>query len=97
MDEATSSIDYSTDMKIQQVIRDLKCTIITIAHRLQTIIDYDKVLVLDQGEVVEFGHPHTLLTSDGVFERMCEATGEFTELKMRAKKAFDTKRLADNE
>ena len=56
MDEATASIDYNTDSKIQETIRELKSTIITIAHRLQTIVDYDKVLVLDKGRVVEYGH-----------------------------------------
>ncbi|POS85266.1 hypothetical protein EPUL_004100, partial [Erysiphe pulchra] len=61
MDEATASIDYSTDSKIQKTIRELKSTTITIAHRLQTIVDYDKVLVLDHGRVVEFGHPWVLL------------------------------------
>lgn len=61
MDEATASIDYATDSRIQGAIRELDGTTITIAHRLQTIIDYDKVLVLDKGEVVEFGHPWELL------------------------------------
>lgn len=63
MDEATASIDYATDAKIQETIREIKNTTITIAHRLQTIIDYDKVLVLDQGKVVEFGTPWELLQS----------------------------------
>lgn len=61
MDEATASIDYATDAKIQETIREIKNTTITIAHRLQTIIDYDKVLVLDHGKVVEFGSPWELL------------------------------------
>ncbi|RKF64499.1 ATP-dependent bile acid permease [Erysiphe neolycopersici] len=64
MDEATASIDYSTDSKIQKTIRELKSTTITIAHRLQTIVDYDKVLVLDHGRVVEFGHPWILLQEE---------------------------------
>ena len=66
MDEATASIDYATDAKIQDVLRELKGnTIITIAHRLQTIIDYDKVLVLDRGKVVEYGSPWELLQTNG--------------------------------
>ncbi|KAI0997292.1 ABC transporter 7 [Podosphaera aphanis] len=64
MDEATASIDYVTDSKIQETIRELTSTIITIAHRLQTIIDYDKVLVLDHGRVAEFGHPWMLLKGE---------------------------------
>ncbi|KAH6850602.1 hypothetical protein B0I37DRAFT_117336 [Chaetomium sp. MPI-CAGE-AT-0009] len=61
MDEATASIDYATDSAIQATIRELTSTIITIAHRLQTIVDYDKVLVLDKGEIVEYGHPWELM------------------------------------
>jgi ABC-type multidrug transport system fused ATPase/permease subunit len=61
MDEATASVDYATDAKIQDTIREIRNTTVTIAHRLRTIVDYDKVLVLDQGEVVEFGSPWELL------------------------------------
>lgn len=98
MDEATASIDYSTDNKIQETIRELESTIITIAHRLQTIVDYDKVLVLDKGEVVEFGHPHELLKKeDGTFRSMCETSGEIVALKKAARKAFNKGRLVDLE
>jgi len=62
MDEATASIDYATDSKIQDTIRELNDqTIITIAHRLMTIIDYHKVIVMERGEVVEMGSPWELL------------------------------------
>jgi ABC-type multidrug transport system fused ATPase/permease subunit len=66
MDEATASVDYATDARIQDTIREVKKSVITIAHRLRTIIDYDKVLVLDRGEVIEYGAPWDLLglTSD---------------------------------
>ncbi|KAI9746517.1 MAG: ABC transporter 7 [Claussenomyces sp. TS43310] len=100
MDEATASIDYSTDSKIQETIRELKSTIITIAHRLQTIVDYDKVLVLDKGRVVEYGHPHELLKKEGkeaVFKGMCEMSGDIDSLQNAAKKAFDAGRLVDDE
>ncbi|KAK3065240.1 Transporter of the ATP-binding cassette (ABC), partial [Teratosphaeriaceae sp. CCFEE 6253] len=71
MDEATASIDYATDSKIQDTIRQIKNTTITIAHRLQTIIDYDKVLVLDKGEVIEYGDPHDLVNREhGIFHGM---------------------------
>ncbi|KAG5935620.1 hypothetical protein E4U59_005514 [Claviceps monticola] len=77
MDEATASIDYNTDSKIQETIRELTGTVITIAHRLQTIVDYDRVLVLDQGVVKQFGHPWELLQDEeGVFCGMCEMSGE---------------------
>ena len=100
MDEATASIDYNTDSKIQETIRELKSTIITIAHRLQTIVDYDKVLVLDKGSVVEYGHPHELLKKEGedaIFKSMCEMSGDLEILQKAAKKAWDSGRLVDDE
>lgn len=100
MDEATASIDYNTDSKIQETIHELKSTIITIAHRLQTIVDYDKVLVLDKGRVVEYGHPHELLKKEGkdaVFKGMCEMSGDLDALAKAAKKAWDAGRLVDDE
>lgn len=98
MDEATASIDYNTDSKIQETIHQLKSTIITIAHRLQTIVDYDKVLVLDKGRVVEYGHPWELLKKEGdnaVFKSMCEMSGDVETLMKTAKSAWDAKRLVD--
>ncbi|KAI9784983.1 MAG: hypothetical protein M1839_001179 [Geoglossum umbratile] len=81
MDEATASIDYATDSKIQATIKELKCTTITIAHRLQTVVDYDKVLVLEGGAVKEFGEPSELLKiKGGVFRGMCEASGDIALL-----------------
>ena len=97
MDEATASIDYATDAKIQQTIHELRNTTITIAHRLQTIIDYDKVLVLDKGEVIEFEQPWDLLKKEGgMFKGMCEMTGEMDSLLKLAKKAWEEKRLIDD-
>ncbi|SMR57118.1 unnamed protein product [Zymoseptoria tritici ST99CH_1E4] len=97
MDEATASIDYATDSKIQETIREIKNTTITIAHRLQTIIDYDKVLVLDKGEVVEYGDPFDLVSrQDGVFHGMCEMTGDLDVLVKDAKKAHDGRKLVDD-
>ncbi|KAI1353946.1 multidrug resistance-associated protein [Xylaria sp. FL0043] len=98
MDEATASIDYSTDSKIQETIRELNTTIITIAHRLATIVDYDKVLVLDHGAVVEYDHPHELLKKKtGTFRSMCEMSGDLDSLQKAAKKAWEDKRLVDVE
>ncbi|KAL2002465.1 hypothetical protein VTN02DRAFT_6732 [Thermoascus thermophilus] len=98
MDEATASIDYATDAKIQETLRELRdSTIITIAHRLQTIIDYDKVLVLDHGKVVEFDHPWVLITKEGgSFRGMCENSGNLDALLEGAKKAWEQKRLVDD-
>ena len=98
MDEATASIDYATDAKIQETIREIRNTTITIAHRLQTIIDYDKVLVLDKGEVIEYGSPYELIRKDeGIFRGMCDMTGEGEQLRGLAKKAHEAMRLVDDE
>merc|ERR1711978_160825 len=70
LDEATAAVDPATDGLIQKTIRKQfsDWTILAIAHRLNTIIDYDKVLVLDKGEVVEFDTPENLLRdSSGIF------------------------------
>lgn len=78
MDEATANVDYETDTIIQQCLREefKNATILTIAHRLNTIIDYDRVLVLDQGEIVEFDSPSELLKiQDGRFKSMVDETG----------------------
>jgi len=98
MDEATASIDYATDSKIQETIREIRNTTITIAHRLQTIIDYDKVLVLDKGQVIEYGDPFDLVsTRDGIFRGMCEMTGDFDVLLRDAKRARDARRLVNDD
>jgi ABC-type multidrug transport system fused ATPase/permease subunit len=95
MDEATASIDYATDAKIQETIRLIKNTTITIAHRLQTIIDYDKVLVLDKGQVIEYGDPYDLISKEGgSFRSMCETSGELDSLTKTAKEAQEAKASA---
>ncbi|EGW31568.1 ABC transporter [Spathaspora passalidarum NRRL Y-27907] len=91
LDEATSSIDYKSDAMIQQTIREEfgTSTILTIAHRLRTIIDYDKILVMDAGRVVEYDNPYVLLTDQSsLFYSMCENSGELDSLIRLAKEAY---------
>ncbi|KAM6498749.1 P-loop containing nucleoside triphosphate hydrolase protein, partial [Amanita muscaria] len=74
MDEATSQIDIKLDGQIQDMIREelSNAIVITIAHRLKTIINYDRVLVLDGGQIIEFDEPKVLLRREGgVFREMC--------------------------
>lgn len=78
LDEATSSVDFQTDNKIQSTIAKefAQCTILCIAHRLRTIINYDRILVLEAGEVAEYDTPMNLYRKeDGVFRSMCDNSG----------------------
>jgi len=67
MDEATSNIDSKTDDKIQAMLQSafVECSVLTIAHRIDTIMWYDKVLVLDQGSVLEYDSPKDLAQKEG--------------------------------
>ena len=74
MDEATANVDHKTDQLIQETLRTKfkHCTVITVAHRLNTIMDYDRILVLDHGRVVEYDKPEILLQNEGgYFSRLC--------------------------
>ncbi|CAK0888940.1 unnamed protein product [Prorocentrum cordatum] len=76
LDEATSDLDAETDKTLQRVIReDFKCTTITIAHRIETLLDYDKVAVLDKGTVVEYDSPQALLGRPSEFQRLAQEAG----------------------
>ncbi|PHH60274.1 hypothetical protein CDD81_1902 [Ophiocordyceps australis] len=84
LDEATSAVDMATDALIQRSIRDefSDSTLIVIAHRLSTIADFDRILVLDQGCVAEYGTPRELWErQNGVFRDMCEHSGEKEKLR----------------
>ncbi|KAI1287364.1 ATP-binding cassette sub-family C member 4 [Halotydeus destructor] len=79
LDEATANVDHETDALIQQTIRHqfADCTVLTIAHRLNTIIDSDRVMVLDAGELVEMDEPFLLLQlPTGHFRKLVKLTGE---------------------
>lgn len=78
LDEATAAVDLETDDLIQRTIRaEFKdCTVFTIAHRLNTIMDSDKVIVLDKGLIVEYDKPNVLLNlKNGVFQQMAKDAG----------------------
>ncbi|KAJ3362294.1 hypothetical protein HDU91_003500 [Kappamyces sp. JEL0680] len=78
LDEATAAIDVETDAIIQKTIRrDMnECTILTIAHRLNTIMDYDRILVMDAGKVAEFDTPASLLSNkSGMFYALARESG----------------------
>lgn len=84
LDEATASIDYESDEQVQKTIREEfehTTTILTIAHRLRSIIDYDKILVMDAGQVAEYDHPFKLLENkESIFYSMCANSGELETL-----------------
>ncbi|KAF7291658.1 ABC bile acid [Mycena chlorophos] len=103
MDEATSSVDFATDAKIQNTIRQefTGSLLITVAHRLKTIIDYDRLVVLDNGkgwcssrrlslakilQIAELDTPFRLIhKEDSVFRSMCLNSGSFAELEAAAR------------
>ncbi|TFK50640.1 multidrug resistance-associated ABC transporter [Heliocybe sulcata] len=88
LDEATSSIDFATDAKIQETIREEfnDSLLLTVAHRLKTVIDYDRLIVLDNGQIAEFDTPYNLIQKDdGIFRHMCLRSGTFAELEAVAK------------
>ena len=79
MDEATASIDLETDMKIQRTIREefSESTVVTIAHRIHTIIDSDMVMVMEMGRLMEFDKPSVLLSDkNSMFSQLVEKSKE---------------------
>jgi ATP-binding cassette subfamily C (CFTR/MRP) protein 1 len=87
LDEATSNVDAETDREMQRIVRDefQEFTVVCVAHRLETIEDADKVLVLDGGRAVEFGAPLELARQEGsafrkLKEGLSNGTREGTEV-----------------
>ncbi|KAI3512557.1 hypothetical protein L1887_19873 [Cichorium endivia] len=72
LDEATASIDSTTDAILQGIIREefSTCTVITVAHRVPTVIDSDKVMVLSFGKMVEYDEPSKLMATDSFFSKL---------------------------
>ncbi|XP_067128897.1 ATP-binding cassette sub-family C member 4-like [Centruroides vittatus] len=101
MDEATSNIDNTTDSRIQKIVREKlqSCTVLTIAHRLHTIIDSDRVLVLDKGKIQEFDMPYKLLENkEGTFYNLVKNTGNTSmkQLNNTAKDKYYCKEITES-
>lgn len=102
LDEATAAIDIETDELIQNTIRTqfTDCTILTIAHRLNTIMDSDRVIVMDQGKIAEFDSPQNLLADkNSIFYGMAKNAGLVSnENEMTIEEVIDDAfRYADDE
>ncbi|KAH7041035.1 P-loop containing nucleoside triphosphate hydrolase protein [Microdochium trichocladiopsis] len=82
LDEATAAVDVETDAMLQNTLRSelfSHRTIITVAHRINTILDSDRIVVLDKGEVVEFDTPQALIQKKGIFYGLVKQSGLDTE------------------
>jgi ABC-type multidrug transport system fused ATPase/permease subunit len=89
LDEATSSVDVLSDQLIQKVLlEDFKeTTLISIAHRLETIVGFDKILVMDQGRAAEFDTPQKLLNDPfSLFTDLCSTQGSLKNIQELLKK-----------
>ncbi|XP_054082256.1 ATP-binding cassette sub-family C member 4 [Zeugodacus cucurbitae] len=95
LDEATANVDPQTDALIQTTIRTKfkHCTVLTVAHRLHTVMDSDRILVMDDGRAREFDIPHLLLKKqNGALRQMVDATGaEAESLKKIASETYNKK------
>lgn len=83
LDEATAAVDVQTDALLQQTLRSslfANRTIITVAHRINTILDSDRVVVLDKGEVAEFDTPKELIKKRGIFHGLVKEAGLLNEV-----------------
>ena len=86
IDEATANVDMRTDMLVQRAIRThfCNCTVLTIAHRLDTIIDSDRVLVIDKGRVIEFENPYLMVQNEASYlSKLLSHMDPYTQINLR--------------
>lgn len=85
LDEATSNVSNEIDEKIQETLRDemSHCTILTVAHRLHTVMKSDRIIVMDKGRVAEVGRPNELLNRPSMLTALVEETGSSTAAHLR--------------
>ncbi|KAJ2448086.1 hypothetical protein GGI03_007284 [Coemansia sp. RSA 2337] len=76
LDEATANVDLETDKSVQELIRKefSDCTVLTIAHRLETIMNSDRIIVMDKGTIAEIGTPQELVAKDGMFAQLVKTS-----------------------
>jgi len=99
MDEATANVDPDTDTLIQDTMKNefKGCTVLCIAHRLHTIIYYDKVMVLERGHIAEYDAPAVLLEdTTTIFYSLCERSGDLDQLKVTAAESLSTELETSN-
>ncbi len=86
LDEPTANVDNQTDKLLQEAVAEnFECaTILAIAHRLDTVIYYDKILVLGSGGVLEYGSPDELIASGGAFSKMLDETAGMATSMLKA-------------
>lgn len=88
-------MDNQTDANIQETIRTefADATLLCIAHRLRTVVEFDRILVLDHGMIEEFDSPYRLMQqSGGIFRGMAVESGEFDELQDIARRSFQRRK-----
>lgn len=85
LDEATASVDRRTDQLLHESLQESfgDATILAVAHRLDTVIDHDMILVLGQGKVLEYGTPADLIRTGGMFSKMIKDTGDVMSRDLR--------------
>jgi ATP-binding cassette subfamily C (CFTR/MRP) protein 4 len=95
LDEATASVDRRTDQMLHDSLHESfgDATILAVAHRLDTVIEHDYILVLGRGKVLEFGPPAELLRSGGTFSKMVQDTGNVMSKDLRQRAFAKEKRI----